>query len=443
MLKNFLAAILTLAAVSCSSDDPVEIGGTVPPPPGKEDVVREPKPKAMWFGGAVNFPVLSSQERVDKYLRQIKATGIDILYMDVMGPNNRALCNVETLKPYEEMTYDIFEYVLTKCDELDMQIIASLTPLCVGNPRTKAGPALDSDRWDGKTQYRKVTKDGDIELIDIKDDATADAVMLEPSIPEVRQYCVDLCSEVVRNYSHHKSFRGLSLDYVRYSNGTDNASWFGYGDTFVKNFEARMGVSIKDQNDFITPDGGLGDFFKEWVYFRTLSISEVIRAISKAVKAVDPECEVHLWASADWDSRYSVGQNWASTSYDPYNDPAANDPNHSRYIDKYHETGFAEALDVFSLGAYSTAVWISENPGSIWSVENFVTTYQKYIPKNHSCKVWGSIASYAYPTSPDKLSDAITLCLKHTDGMSVFEFYHVNTMTQWSLIKKGITNSGY
>lgn len=439
MLKKFFAAFLTLAAMSCSSDEPIEQGGgLVPPPPGKEDVVRDPKPKAMWVGGAVNFAILNSQESVDKYLKLIKATGIDILYMDAMGPNSRALCNIEILKPYEEMSYDIFEYVLTKCDELDMEVIASLTPLCVGNQRTKAGAAFDSDRWNGKTQYRKVTKEGAVELIDIKDDVTADAVMLEPSIPEVKQYCVDLCKEVVEKYSNHKSFRGLSLDYVRYSNGADNASWFGYGDEFVKYFESRMGVKIKDQNDFINSGGGFGQYFKDWVFFRSWAVSEVIRAISKGVKEVDPDCEVHLWASADWETRYSVGQNWAATSYIP-----TTDPDDRRISLNYNETGFADALDVFSLGAYSEAVYKSENPGSVWSVENFVTTYQKYIPKDHKCKVWGSIASYAYGSSPDKMRDATTLCLKHTDGVSVFELYHVKNLNHWSPIKQGITNSGY
>lgn len=435
MLRKILAAILPFAVMSCSSDDPVEQNIVVPPLPGNDVTVHEPKPKAMWVGGAVNFPVLNVPESVDKYLRQIKATGIDILYMDAMGANSRALCYIDALDPYEEMSYDILEHVLTKCDELDMQVIASLTPLCVGNPRSKAGPAFDSDRWNGKTQYRKVTKEGDIELIDIKYDTTADAVMLEPSIPEVKQYCVDLCAEVVEKYSHHKSFRGLSLDYVRYSNGTDDASWFGYGDAFVRNFEAMMGKKITDQNDFITSGGGFGTYFKEWIYFRTWSVSEVIRAISKRVKEVDPDCEVHLWASADWDSRYSVGQNWATTSYVP--DPSP------RYLEGYENTGFADDLDVFSLGAYTSDVFISENPMSIWTVENFVTTYQKYIPKNHKCKVWASIAAYAYGNAPDKMRDATTLCLKHTDGMSVFELYHVKNLNLWSPIKQGITNSGY
>ena len=443
MFKKILAIFLTLAAMSCSSDDPVEQGGTVPPLPGNEDIVRDPKPKAMWVGGSVNYALLSVQESVDKYLKLIKATGIDILYMDVVGPNATALCNIDAIRPYEEMTYDIFEYVLTKCDEFDMQVIASVTPLCVGNPRTKAGPFFETDRWNGKTQCRKVTKEGDIELVDIKDDVNADAVMLDPAIPEVRAYAAEICGQVVKKYCHHKSFRGLSLDYVRYSNDTGDASWFGYGDEFVKNFENRIGVKITDQNDFITSGGGFGKYFTDWIYFRSLVVAETIKAISERVKADDPDCELHLWASAEWNSRFVVGQNWATTDYDPYNDPDAKDPSHWRYNERYHETGFADYLDVFSLGAYATDVYSAGSSNPVWNVENFVTTYQKYIPKNHKCKVWASVASYAYGNDPDKMRDAVTLCLKHTDGMSVFELYHVKNFNHWSPIKKGIDNSGY
>lgn len=439
MLKKLFAIFMAAAAVSCSSDDPTQPIPEDPPVPGTGTEVKEPKPKAIWFGGAVDFPVLQVQESIDKYLDLIRASGIDILFMDTMGPNNSMLCNIDAIAPYSEMTFDIFEYVLTKCDELDMQVIASVTPLCVGNPRNQKGPAFDSDRWDGKTQCRKVTKDGPVELIDIRYDTAADAVMLDPAIPEVRSYAAELCGQIVKNYSHHKSFRGLSLDYVRYSNGMDNASWFGYGDEFVKNFEARMGVKITDQNDFITSGGGYGKYFTEWIYFRSMSVTETIKAIAERVKAENPDCEMHLWASAQWSSRYVVGQNWATKSYVPDNERLY--INNDQF--KYQDTGFADYLDVFSLGAYANDVYISENPATEWTVENFVTTYQKYIPKNHKCKVWGSIASYAYPYDPDKLSNAITLALKHTDGMSVFAFCHVRNFSQWSPIKKGIKNSGY
>ena len=54
------------------------------------------------------------------------------------------------------------------------------------------------------------------------------------------------------------------------------------------------------------------------------------------------------------------------------------------------------------------------------------------------CKVYGSIASYAYGNSTAKVSDAVYLCLKNTDGLMVFEISHVINNNQWDAIKEGI-----
>lgn len=437
MFRKIFAVLLAAIAVSCSSDDPFETGAVEPPLPNKPNVGEKiSKPKGMWVGGAVNFSVLNVQDYADKYLKQCKATGINFLYMDVMGPNGYALCNVDALAPYSEMQYDIFEFILTKCDEYGIDVVASLTPLNVGDQRKRKGVFFDSDRWKGKTQCRKINPDlkPEYQILNIEDDLTADIIVLEPSIKEVKDYCVELCGQVVEKYKHHKSFRGLSLDYVRYSNAAPDGGWYGYGDEVVKNFTAMMGIVPDNQNDFISAEGGFGQYFAEWVYFRSMSVAELIRAISKKCKEIMPECEMHLWASAQWSSRYSVGQNWAASSYIPEG---------RQYLDGYEKTSFTDAIDVFSLGAYASDIYIKDNPTSDWTVENFVTTYQKYIPKNHKCKVCASVPSYAYYLDATKMRDAVLLCLLHTDGMSVFELYHVRNNNHWSAIKQGIDLSGF
>jgi hypothetical protein len=122
-----------------------------------------------------------------------------------------------------------------------------------------------------------------------------------------------------------------------------------------------------------------------------------------------------------------VGQNWASKKYTPTG---------NSYTDEYSKTGFADQIDVFSLGAYADKVWKKDAPGSEWSVENFVTTYSQYTMGD--CKVYGSIGSYAYGTNKTAVSDAVYLCLKNTEGMSVFEISHVINGNQWGAIKEGV-----
>lgn len=48
-----------------------------------------------------------------------------------------------------------------------------------------------------------------------------------------------------------------------------------------------------------------------------MCITNLITNIRSKVKTINPDMEIQLWASADWGSRYSVGQNWASKKYIP------------------------------------------------------------------------------------------------------------------------------
>lgn len=436
-----MGAFVAVSMAGCSSENTIVDDSVMPPLPNMpQNNVKDPKPKGMWVGGEVNFSILNDPEYCDRYLRQLKATGINFLYLGATGPMGYALCDIDAIPPYSEMKGDIFEYVLTRCDELEMDVIANMIPLYAGDQRKKKGIYYDSDRWTDKIQYRKLNPGGGsaYNIEPITSEAGADCILLDPCLQEVREYTADLCAQVVKKYMHHKSFRGVSLDYYRYSNAVQSEGypWYGYGPNVVKEFKNMMGITINDENDFINQNGGPGEYFAEWIYFRSMSVAEGIRLVSKRCKEVYPDCEMHLWASADWGSRYQVGQNWAASSYIPTG---------GQYLPGYEKTAFADALDVFALGAYAANIYIAEDPSTVWSVENFVTTYSKYIPKNHHCKVWGSVQSYdrAYVQEPNRLRDAVLLCLQYTEGVSVFELCHVRNNNQWSIIKQGIDLSGY
>ena len=90
-------------------------------------------------------------------------------------------------------------------------------------------------------------------------------------------------------------------------------------------------------------------------------------------------------------------------------------------------------LDISGTGAYSEKVWISEDPSTEWTVENFVTTWDKYIMGD--CKCWGSIAAYALDAT--KNTDATYLCLRHCDGFASFELSHVNNGNLWQSTRDG------
>ena len=250
-----------------------------------------------------------------------------------------------------------------------------------------------------------------------------DAAFLNPAIPEVQNFVISIIEEIVTKYP---KLKGLCLDYCRWYNN-DNGRYYGLEPATIAAFQTYSGLKVNSLNQIITSTGGMGEYFAQWTEFRSMTITNFIGRIRDAIKTVNPNMELHLWASAHWASRYGVAQNWASKKYVPSG---------GQYTANYKNTGFAELLDVFSLGAYAEAVWKSERPQDDWSVENFVTTYNRYTLGD--CKVIGSIGSYSYGGKASAVTDAVYLCLKFTAGVMVFELSHVINGNQWAAIKEGI-----
>ncbi|WP_019541445.1 family 10 glycosylhydrolase [Proteiniphilum acetatigenes] len=384
------------------------------------------KPIQMWIDAHANFSRFANKENITSYMEKMKETGFNEVYVDVKPGIGYALYDSDILPQLTkwdnetvDRDWDYLAFWIEEAERLDMKVIASLSVMGFGYTKTKEGLIYDSDRWNGKTQVEMPDNNPD-NLVDIRDQTNVDAAMLNPSLPEVQSFIISIIEEIVTKYP---DLKGLCLDYCRWYGGN-----YGFSDATIDAFEAYSGLAVTNKNDIITSTGGIGPLYSQWIEFRSMTITNLITNIRSKVKLINPGMELHLWASAHWNSRYSVGQNWASKDYKPTGSGI--------YTETYSKTGFADQIDVFSLGAYAEYVWKSENPNSEWSVENFATTYSNYTMED--CHVYGSIGTYAYGDKASAVSDAVHLCLKNTDGIMVFEISHVINNNQWNAIKEGI-----
>jgi len=427
MNKYFLLVSMFISLISCSKNkpDPEYIQQEIPLDIDRASVAA--KPIQMWIDAHANFSLFADKANITAYMEKMKATGFTEVYVDVKPGIGYALYNSDILPKltkWDNVTvnrnWDYLGFWLQEAERLNMSVIASLSVMGYGYTKTKEGLIYDNQTWDGKTQLGMLDAAKPTVLTDIRNDLTADAAMLNPCLPEVQTFVTSIIAEVATKYP---KLKGIALDYCRWWSAN-----YGFGDATISAFKAYSGKTVNSNNDIITGTGGIGPIYKDWIEFRSMAVTNLITNIRTKVKSINPKLELHLWASADWASRYGVGQNWASKTYKPT--PS------SIYTDTYSKTGFADQLDVFSLGAYTDNIFISENPGSVWSVENFVTTYDKFTKGD--CKVYGSFASYAYETTASKVSDAVYLSLKNTGGVMAFEISHVINNNQWGAIKGGI-----
>jgi uncharacterized lipoprotein YddW (UPF0748 family) len=430
MVKYIASLFVVLfLVVACSKNN----GGEEEKPEIPIDIDRPDKNKdksiQMWIDAHANFSRFATKENITSYLERIKDTGFNEIYVDVKPGIGYALYNSDILPKLtkwgtEEVNrdWDYLGYIIGEAERLKISVIASVSTLGFGYTKTQEGVVYDDNKWDGKTQMAMVNNNAN-NIEDVRTRSDVDAAFLNPVYPEVQSFVISFIEEIIKKYP---KLKGICLDYCRWYNN-DSGRYYGFEDATLSAFEAYSGVKVTSKNDIITATGGQGPLFAQWTEFRTMTITNLVTNIRSKVKAIDPSKELHYWASAHWSSRYGVAQNWASKKYIPSG---------WQYTGTYNKTGFADQLDVFSLGAYAEAVWKSEAPGSDWSVENFVTTYDHYTMGD--CKVVGSIGSYAYGGKYTAISDAVYLCLKNTSGVMIFELSHVINGNQWAGIKDGI-----
>lgn len=430
-----LFAVAMIGLSSCSDSESFD--PAVAPEPPVPNIIPEPptiKPKAMWIDAHANFEKLATKDGIDGELKKIKEAGLNMIYLDVKPGNGYALYKSDILpycNTYGDVTVtrdydDYLGYFLEKCEELELDVVASVSATVFGfRAESGANQGFIYDNlsaWYDKCQVRSVNGEDNVgKTINICDDELQSGAFLTPASPEVQDLIISICSEIVTKYPKVK---GLSLDYLRYCN--NDGGYFGMGDVDLNGYASYWGEPKPELTEIITETGGVGPKYAKWIEYRSATVTSLLGRIRTAVKAINPNCEIHLWASGDWGSRYGIGQNWASKNYKPSG---------FQYTDTYNKTGFADLLDVFVTGAYASKVWISEDPTTVWTVENFVKTWNNYIMGD--CKCYGSIAAYALDAS--KNLDATYLCLKNTDGFMTFELSHVNNLGLWVSTKDGIS----
>ncbi|MCD6386209.1 family 10 glycosylhydrolase [Candidatus Sumerlaeota bacterium] len=99
---------------------------------------------------------------------------------------------------------------------------------------------------------------------------------LDPGVPEVEDYIVSLCKELVSNYE----IDGLNLDYIRYREGG-----FGYNPRALKRFQERFGRS-----DRPSPQD------EQWNQWRREQVTNLVRRIFVETKKIRPALKLSVCA---------------------------------------------------------------------------------------------------------------------------------------------------
>lgn len=387
------------------------------------------KPKYLWMCGEANFDHFATKDSITYYLEKAKETGFNNVVVDVKPIEAKVLYKSKLVPELTKVNslevnrdWDYLQYMIDEAHRLGMKVTASACVFPIGSSWWQKGLCYEDSTFDGRTciEYRP---DGSIE--DIRTNKTKVAAFLNPVREDSRKYAMDVLTEIVSNYD----IDGLSLDYCRYPDMESD-----FSPESRQAFEAYIGKQVENwpADIFTYDDKGEripGQYYKEWLAFRAGVIADFVRSVSNMIDSIKPEVELNYWAASWIHAIEKNGQNWAS--------PRSEWCKKYDYgTDAYQQAGFAPALDNFIVGAYLERVY---GPEDNESVEYALARADSVIMGD--CHVIGSIQSINHSANaddPHNLTNAVRCCLENSEGLMVFDIFHIINRNQWDEIKRGI-----
>ena len=233
---------------------------------------------------------LTSEGSIDTVLVNLKANGQNTLMAEVRyradalyipNKHDSSYSNNET-RSYvmKGSNFDALEYLLNEAHKKDIKVHAWITVLVI-TPH-------DLTKLPGDHLYNKhrdwITTDLHGKTMPL---TSAEGYFLDPGIKEVRDYTLNLISDILLNYPQ---LAGLHLDYIRYP-----GEYYGYHPEAMKIFEESLAPNTY----------GYRMLWKESV------ITNLVKDIYRRVKELNPRLELSVSVVADKvKARSQYSQNW-------------------------------------------------------------------------------------------------------------------------------------
>lgn len=256
------------------------------------------------------------------------------------------------------------------------------------------------------------------------------AVFVNPANAAVRDYEVSIAREIVHDYA----VDGLILDRMRYPN-----MYADFSDLSRSQFEAVLGKPVErwpeDIYQITAPGADVvrGQYFNQWLEWRSRQIKDFLSDLRTAVKSEKPELKLGVYVGSWYNDYYGVGVNWGSAQYSPKCDWATT---------SYNTTGYAGLVDYMCTGCYypyatrADARAAGKDEGGTVEASaqasNTVTMDDTF--------VYPSLYLLDYQNKPEAFTQALQAALGSGQGIMLFDLVYVRKYDWWPLLKQAFTN---
>jgi len=411
-------------------------------------------PALMWIDAEANIQRFNNQDTIDFYLSKIKKLGFTDVVVDIRLITGHVLYDSKYAPKLTEWngrpivyTFDYLGYFIQKAHKIGLKVQASMNTFVAGHNFVDKGVIYEQGKSDwASIVYPPATGE---KFIPITQEKQKYSAMVNPVNEEFQKYILNIFAEVAAKYP---KLDGIILDRVRYDGFTAD-----FSDLSRQKFEAYIGTKLDKFPDDIyrwenDVQGNLypkkGKYYLQWLEWRATVIHDFMAKARKTVKAINPKLSFGTYTGAWYPSYFEVGVNFASKNYDPSKDFDWATPT-------YKNTGYAELMDLFSVGNYYTSITKEEYRSKDAAVKNETDLQAQkdvWYCVEGSCenlrrimgtnKFIGGILVSQFYDNPQGLTQSIEMNLKKSDGVMLFDVVHIIDKNMWKEVEEGMRAGG-
>lgn len=392
------------------------------------------KQKLMWLDLSGMWTRFNNPDTVDYYMDRIVECGFNTVIIDVKGtgsavgyPSQVAPQLLDWKGLLIDPSHDYLATVLASAKKRGLTAYAAFNIFCEGKPGFKRG-ILRGDTL----SWRAMNYLPGQGIVPAPENEGPGTSFCNPALPQVQDYEQKILMECVSRYP---DLDGIMVDRCRYDNLTSDFSDFSRSQ-----FEQYIGKRVERFPEDIyewkqLPDSSFtrvdGPLFKSWVEWRAKVIHDFFASTRERIKSVRPDIKLAAYTGAWYPSYYEVGVNWAAPTFDPS----------TRFqwaSEDYKNYSFADLLDLYTNGNYYKIVTLDEYRESNPLVRNETDTEfhrGEYLCVEGACRYSraildgrpfvGGLYVVDYDTDVEKFKQAVKMNLLESDGLMVFELFHI------------------
>ena len=430
-----------------------------------EQTIGNPEKKfiILWCDYILNFERISNRAGICRILDRCLDTGIDAVavparlqigFTTYKSQWEKKISSLPTSQLQIPEDFDLLRMFIEEGHRRNIDIFVIISLFTRGDKELGVGPYFEeksdevtiiNDIDCGKNESKARLQS----LLGLKQgmfDLSNHVLFGNPLHPEVQNRDLRILSEIIGLYD---DIDGIIFDRLRYA-GLD-ADFSGLS---RREFEGFVGKKIMNYPDDIfslvfneeTKEARIveGKYFKEWCKWRALNIKDYLIRLINRVRATNSKLPVGCNVGAWYPEYYEVGVNWASKMFIPASKGKSGDKTFSWaekwFSNGYEYTGFAEDIDFLLVGCYFNSLSEEEakkSSHSEWESVEGGCRIAKEVTKGFVPLISGLDLSL-YRNQPEQLSKAISIALKNSNGLKIFDLSFVEEKNLWDVLATSI-----